>query len=218
MAQEEKVARFVSKLNPPMNTRLQALRLTTFADVLDSGRPVEEEVAKPSAKESKPNSTREYPRAENPYRKRDAEGPPLRVQQKLRLPNHLFEKAKREHLCLRCLDPNHQIRDCPYNAPPNQRNEDTIPPTNGGYNQRGGNGDNGRGITIQTSSLWPTIGISIKTQGMEEIMEIAKTHPAHLKVNQTNAQMLMSTPATTRNVLKSTTCKLWKIQKKKSRT
>ena len=58
MTQEEKVARFVSKLNPPMNTRmntrLQALRLTTFADVLDSGRPVKEEVAKPTSRESKP--------------------------------------------------------------------------------------------------------------------------------------------------------------------
>ena len=100
MTQEEKVARFVSKLNPPMNTRLQALRLTTFADVLDSGRPVEEEVAKPSTKETRPNQAKENPRMETPYKKRDAEGPPPRTQQKQRLPSHLYEKAKRERLCL----------------------------------------------------------------------------------------------------------------------
>ena len=32
MNQDAKVARFVSKLNPPMDTILQSLRLTTFAD------------------------------------------------------------------------------------------------------------------------------------------------------------------------------------------
>ena len=39
MDQEAKVARFVSKLNPPLDTRLQSLRLTTFADVLVRGDP-----------------------------------------------------------------------------------------------------------------------------------------------------------------------------------
>ena len=53
MTQEAKVARFVSKLNPPMDTRLQSLRLSTFADVLDAGRPVEQEVSKPAAKDLK---------------------------------------------------------------------------------------------------------------------------------------------------------------------
>ncbi|WP_369009027.1 hypothetical protein, partial [Escherichia coli] len=43
MTQEAKVARFVSKLNPPLDTRLQSLRLSTFADVLDAGRPIEQE-------------------------------------------------------------------------------------------------------------------------------------------------------------------------------
>lgn len=113
MPQEEKVAHLVSKLNPPMNTRLPALRLTTFADILDAGRLVEEEIANPTAKESKPNSTREYARSETPFKKREAKGLPSRRQQKLRLPNHLFEKTKRKCLCLGCFDPNHEIKDCP---------------------------------------------------------------------------------------------------------
>ena len=41
MTQEAKVACFVSKLASLLDTLLQALRLTTFADVLDAGRPVE---------------------------------------------------------------------------------------------------------------------------------------------------------------------------------
>ena len=44
MMQEVKVAHFVSKLNSPLNTRLQVLRLTTFANVLDVGWPIEQEV------------------------------------------------------------------------------------------------------------------------------------------------------------------------------
>ena len=47
MTQEVKVARFVSKLNSPLNTRLQALRLTTFADVLDARQTIEQEVNNP---------------------------------------------------------------------------------------------------------------------------------------------------------------------------
>ena len=86
MTQEEKVACFVSKLNPRMNTRLQALRLTTFADVLDSGRPIKEEVAKPTSKESKPQQPKENPKSETPTRKRKAKGPPPRNQSKLSTP------------------------------------------------------------------------------------------------------------------------------------
>ena len=47
MMQEVKVACFMSKLNLPLNTTLQALRLTTFANVLDAGRPIEQEVNNP---------------------------------------------------------------------------------------------------------------------------------------------------------------------------
>ena len=55
MNQDAKVARFVSKLNPPMDTRLQSLRLTTFADVLDAGRPVEQEINRGTTKDTKPH-------------------------------------------------------------------------------------------------------------------------------------------------------------------
>ena len=44
MTEETKVARFASKLNPPLDTRLQSLRLTTFAQILDAGRPIEQEL------------------------------------------------------------------------------------------------------------------------------------------------------------------------------
>ena len=37
MTQEAKVSRFISKLTSPLDTRLQALRITTFVDVLDVG-------------------------------------------------------------------------------------------------------------------------------------------------------------------------------------
>lgn len=30
-----------------------------------------------------------------------------------RLPPHLYEKAKNKNLCLKCLDPNHQIKNRP---------------------------------------------------------------------------------------------------------
>ena len=53
MSQEAKVARFVSKLNSPMDTCLQSLRLTTFQDVLDFGRPIEQEILKNGPKENR---------------------------------------------------------------------------------------------------------------------------------------------------------------------
>ena len=58
MTQEVKVARFVSKLNSPLNTHLQALRLTTFADVLDVGRLIEQEVNNPRT-QNRENVTRD---------------------------------------------------------------------------------------------------------------------------------------------------------------
>lgn len=153
MTQEEKVARFVSKLNSSMNTHLQALRLTTFADVLDAGRLVEEEVTKIATKDSKPSQSKENLRVEMPLRKREAKRPTPNFPQKFRLPSHLFEKAKRERLCLRCLDPDHQIKKCPYSVP--TRSEETTPPNNGGFLQRGGNGNDSRGNNYNNPNLIP---------------------------------------------------------------
>ena len=139
-----------------MNTCLQALRLTTFANVLDSGRPVKEEVAKPTSKESKPQQPKENPKSKTPTRKRKAEGPPPRNQPKLWLPNHLFKKAKREHLCLRCLDPDHQIKDCPYNLKSKSGNKGNYQGNNGGYNPRGNEANNRRENNyIQNPNLIP---------------------------------------------------------------
>ena len=96
MTQEAKVARFVSKLNHPMDTRLQSLRLSTFADVLDAGRPIEQEVSKPATKDLKFQQPKDIQ-----ARKREADQPPQRqAEPRQRLPPHLYEKAKREHLCL----------------------------------------------------------------------------------------------------------------------
>ena len=46
MTQETKVACFVSKLTPPLDMHLKLLRLTTFVDVLDARRSIEQEVGK----------------------------------------------------------------------------------------------------------------------------------------------------------------------------
>ena len=44
MTQEVKVAHFITGLNPPMDTRMQVLQLTTFVDVLEVGKPLEQEI------------------------------------------------------------------------------------------------------------------------------------------------------------------------------
>ena len=106
MDQEAKVARFVSKLNPPLDTRLQSLRLTTFADVLDAGRPIEQEIAKLTKKDDKAISHKEAANREALKKRRGAEvTPPRNRDQRLRLRAHLIEKARRENLCLACLEP-----------------------------------------------------------------------------------------------------------------
>ena len=93
MDQEAKVARSVSKLNPPLDTRLQSLRLTTFADVLDAGRPIEQEIAKLTQKDDKATSHTETAPREAIKKKRGAEATPPRHQdQRQRLPAHLIEK------------------------------------------------------------------------------------------------------------------------------
>ena len=118
MDREAKVARFVSKLNPPLDMHLQSLRLTTFSDVLDAGRPIEQEIAKLTQKEAKTPPSKESAPKEVVSKKRGPESShPRGPEPRQRLPNHLFEKARREHLCLGCLDPSHHIKDCPYVRP-----------------------------------------------------------------------------------------------------
>ena len=56
MNQEEKVARFVSRLNSPLKERLQSLRLTRFADVLDAGKPIEQELNQAKRKSESTNN------------------------------------------------------------------------------------------------------------------------------------------------------------------
>ena len=48
MTQEVKVACFITSLNSPMDTHMQSLQLTTFADVLEAGKPIEQELAQTS--------------------------------------------------------------------------------------------------------------------------------------------------------------------------
>ena len=78
MNQEAKVARFVSKLNPPLDTRLQSLRITTFRDVLDAGRPVEQEIAKLALKDVKTPPSKESASKEIVNNKRRPESLPSR--------------------------------------------------------------------------------------------------------------------------------------------
>ena len=84
-----------------MDTRLQPLRLTTFADVLDAGRPVEQEVNRSTSKDSKPSQPKDNQPREANLKKREAEHPPKRqAEPRQRLPPHLYDKARRERLCL----------------------------------------------------------------------------------------------------------------------
>ena len=52
MTQEIKVARFITRLNYPMNNRIQALRLKTFAEVIEAGKPLELEIMQQSKRSS----------------------------------------------------------------------------------------------------------------------------------------------------------------------
>ena len=129
MTKESKVARFGSKLNPPLATRLQSIRLTTFAETLDAGRLIEQEFkqtqpyphkdVKPITKETQPTgvahqkiNNREFQNHFNQSkenRKRAAEA----NNQYPRLSPHIYEMARQHNLCLACLDPNHQVKNCP---------------------------------------------------------------------------------------------------------
>ena len=106
MNQEEKVARFVSRLNSPLKERLQALRLTRFADVLDAGKPIEQELNL-SKQRSEPTINRDIKRTR-------LEGDNSNSRQRFnQLPKVLRAKAIREDLCLECLEPGHRAKFCP---------------------------------------------------------------------------------------------------------
>ena len=109
-----------------------------FADVLDAGRPIEQEIAKLTKKDDKATTHKEAANREAPKKKRAAEVTPPRVQdQRPRLPSLLFEKAKRENLCLTCLEPDHRARDCPYARPPRPMTQNAE-----GFQRRGNDGTN----------------------------------------------------------------------------
>ena len=91
MTQEAKVARFVSKLTSILDMRLQALNLTTFADVLDIGRPVEQEIASFS-KDTKPKS-KENPDCNSSNHKQGPDSFITRPTPISTLPPHFKEKA-----------------------------------------------------------------------------------------------------------------------------
>ena len=57
MNQQAKVARFVSRLTSPLRERLQDYRLTTFADILDIGKPIEQELINAKKKNLANNPT-----------------------------------------------------------------------------------------------------------------------------------------------------------------
>ena len=112
MTQEVKVARFVSGLQSPFKERLQALRLTTFTDVLEAGKPIEKELNIGSKRKVDTTPARDL-------KKVKAEGEStLTIQNPLNA--NLRDKARRERLCYICMDPNHQRKDCPI-APSNLR-------------------------------------------------------------------------------------------------
>ena len=77
MNQDAKVVRFVSKLNPPIDTRLQSLRLTTFSNVLDAGKPVKQEINRGATKDSKSHPPKENAARETPARRRGSLTPLL---------------------------------------------------------------------------------------------------------------------------------------------
>ena len=115
MNQEEKVARFVSRLNSPLKERLQLLRLTHFADVLDAGKPIEKELNQGKRK-AEPAPSRDNKRTR-------AEGDNSDSRQGYtHLPELLRAKALRENLCLKCFEGGHRARFCPATTSVSQSN------------------------------------------------------------------------------------------------
>ena len=115
MTQEVKVARFVSGLRSPLKERLQALRLTTFTDVLEAGKPIERELDNAISKR----------RSEGTLYFESKKSKPDGQQQTPGISGNLFtgnlkEKARKEHLCYICMDPSHERRNCPLLRQPGQ--------------------------------------------------------------------------------------------------
>ena len=107
MLQHTKVAQFVSRLNSPLKERLQSLRLTTFIDVLDAGRPIEQELNQ-AKKKSVATRTVQQNSLGRPEFKRPAPQPRVPT-----LSPSLKIKANQENLCYNCFEPDHCCKDCP---------------------------------------------------------------------------------------------------------
>jgi len=112
MTQEVKVAGFIIGLNSPLHNPLQSLCLITFANVLEAGKPIEHKLSQ---------RTRHGPIPPQPRENRF--GTVLKTvfslqhqtqEETIFLSPHLREIVLRDNLCLICLDPNNQRRDCPY--------------------------------------------------------------------------------------------------------
>ena len=106
MTQEVKGARFVSGLQSPLKERLQALRLTTFTDVLEAGKPIEKELTSANKRKVENTPTRDLKKG------RTEGGFPAIIENPIAI-NNLRDRARREHLCFACMNPGHQRKDCP---------------------------------------------------------------------------------------------------------
>lgn len=114
MSQYVKVAHFVIGLNPPLETFLQSLSLSTFADVLDVGKPIELELGLSGKRKGDSTSINELKCG---WQDSPQSTPKISSST---LPPHLREKNFKESLCLTCLDPNNCYRKRPYSSKPSQ--------------------------------------------------------------------------------------------------
>ena len=106
MTQEVKFACFVSGLQSLLKERLQALRLMTFTDVLEVGKPIEKKLSDASNKRKVESIPTREPAKRRPEGESSAyAGDPIAL--------NLRDKARGERLCFTCMDPGHQKRDCP---------------------------------------------------------------------------------------------------------
>ena len=109
MNQQAKVARFVSRLTSPLKECLQAFRLTTFADILDTGKPIEQELINAKKKNLANNPTNIQPKKEFPKKRTNPNPGPNTTY----LPLALCNKAREERLCYSCFNPGHISKNFP---------------------------------------------------------------------------------------------------------